>query len=47
MTRIVREIEALAIDRLRDRLDDARALGMRVLAGELDTHEAAQLLIGE
>lgn len=44
LRRITREIEGLALDRVRDRLGNARDLAERVLAGEMDPYLAAQLL---
>ncbi len=42
--RIMREIEAIAFDRIRADLHDSAGLAERVLAGELDPYQAAQLL---
>ena len=45
LERIRREIEALALDRLRDEFAGSRALAQRVLDGELDPYTAAQSLL--
>ncbi len=45
LERIRREIEALALDRLRDEFAGSRALAQRVLDGELDPYSAAQSLL--
>jgi LAO/AO transport system kinase len=42
--RIMREIEALALDRIRAGLHDSAELADQVLAGELDPYQAAQIL---
>jgi LAO/AO transport system kinase len=45
LERVRREIEALALDRLRDEFAGSRALAQRVLDGELDPYTAAQSLL--
>ena len=42
--RVRREIEGIALDRVRDHLGDARDLAVRVLDGEIDPYAAAQEL---
>lgn len=44
LQRVVREIEALAIDRVRERLGDAEEHARAVLAGRIDPYRAAELL---
>jgi LAO/AO transport system kinase len=45
LRRVQLEIEALALDEVRDRLGHASDLAERVLAGELDPYMASQLLV--
>ncbi len=44
LQRVVREIEALAVDKLRERLGNAEELARAVLAGGIDPYRAAEML---